>query len=326
MGLAGGAAAVGAAASVASAANSIASSGGGQGYYGGSGVPPSYIPTQQPYADQQYIDFVNQMSGYTNQGAGAVSNIQNNPYAGLSLGTANQASQYGINTLAPMQQGSAASLYGAGQGVLNTAFDPQKALYNRTQQQVGDQANALNAISGLSSSPYGAGVAGQTLSNFNIDWQNQQLQRQLQGIQGAGQAYSGASGLGGSAIQTLGTAGALPYNTYLGQQNDALAGLSAGQGLDANTLNALAAYLKLGQSATSVGQQGANLSFGQNQAIGSGIGQGLSSLASNSSLASLFGGGGGTTVSSPQNLNLGTYGAFDPSGGDAGVVDGGTFQ
>jgi hypothetical protein len=315
MGIGGVAAGIGAAASVASAANSIANSGGGGGggYYGGASMPPSYIPQQQPYADQQYINYLNQLSGYASQGSPYVSNIQNNPYAGGAQTAANQAGKYGVGTLAPMQEGAAAGLYGAGQGILNTAFDPQQALYNRTQQQVMDQANAVNAMSGLSGSPYGAGVAGHTLSNFNIDWQNNLLQRQLQGVQGAGQAYAGASDLGGSAINTLNTAGTLPYNTYMGQQSDALNALSAGQGLDANTLNALAAYLKLGQSATAVGQQGSQIGFGQQQQLGQGLGQALSGLSG--PLSTLFGGGGNTAA----GLGSGGYGYisqpsyYDPS-------------
>src|SRR6185437_6287846 len=176
-----------------------------------------------------------------------------------------------------------------------TGFDPQSALYNRSVQQLQDQLNSVNAQNGVFGTPYGAGLVGQGLGNLNIDWQNAQLQRQLQALQGAGRGFAGASDLGGSAINTLATTGALPYSTYLGQQNDivnAMNSVSGGYnnalGLDQNPLNALAAYLKLGQSATSVGQAGAAQNFGNNQSIGQGIGTALSQLSSNPGLSQLF--------------------------------------
>ena len=313
--------------SIASAGSSIAGmvgggGGGGSsgGYYSGSTPPPTYIPQQQQAADTSYMNLVNSMIPYAQSVPGTImpsstqayQNLAANPYAGGAQAGANTAGAYGTGTLAPMQAAGAQSLYGAGQTgipyasqILQTGFDPQSALYNRTQQQTQDQINAQLGMSGLSGSPYGAGVAAQGLSNFNIDWQNQQLQRQTQAasgygnlVSGAGRGIVGGSDLGGQAMTTMQAGSQLPYSTYMGQQSDVLGAGSqyAGAantafGLDQNTLNALAAYLKLGQSATSIGQQGAAQTAGLNQQLGQSIGSGLSGLSSalnNPSLSSLF--------------------------------------
>lgn len=97
------------------------------------------------------------------------------------------------------------NLYGAGNQVANTAFDPQNALYNRTAQQVQDFSRASQAARGIQTTPYGAGLENQAMSDFNIDWQNQQLARQ---ISGAG-AMAGAYGAGGQQIASGNQLGAM---------------------------------------------------------------------------------------------------------------------
>jgi hypothetical protein len=49
--------------------------------------------------------------------------------------------------------------------------------------------------------PYGAGLTDESNQNFNINWQNQQLQRQLAGLSGIQQANAGAGQLGQGASQ-----------------------------------------------------------------------------------------------------------------------------
>jgi len=69
--------------------------------------------------------------------------------------------------------------------------------------------------------PYGAGLENQALNNFNIDWQNNQLQRQIQGGQAASGLQSGAAG-------QYANASAMPYGaaqTIGGNQFDSLRNL-----------------------------------------------------------------------------------------------------
>lgn len=82
------------------------------------------------------------------------------------------------------------------QQILQTGFDPQKQQYMQMFQQQQDQGNAALAQQGLAGTPYGAGIAQQGNQNFDINWQNQQLGRQNQALQGAGAGLGAA----GSAI------------------------------------------------------------------------------------------------------------------------------
>src|SRR5215469_8665792 len=192
-----------------------------------------------------------------------VTNLQNNPYYSQALGGAQQAAGIGGT--------GANQMVGAANAVLGTGFDPQSALFNQGRQQTLDAANAANAASGLGASPYGAGMTAQDLSNYGINWQNQQLGRQTQALGAAAPQFANAANLAASSA-------ALPSNVYTGQQNQILQALQAqnqagiagagalgnlntqaGQGLGAgaNLQNlGLSEYLGLGQLPyqTSIGQ------------------------------------------------------------------------
>jgi hypothetical protein len=153
--------------------------------------------------------------------------LLNNPGTAGYLQGAGQAGQMGMQA-GGNAFGAGGQLYGMGNQVFNTAFDPQSALYARTQQQLQDQTRASQAARGIQSSPYGAGVENKAMSDFNIDWQNQQLQRQLQGLQGAGNAFGQGAGLQGQGVGMYQQGSALPYmaNQQVGQgQMAALSGL-----------------------------------------------------------------------------------------------------
>jgi hypothetical protein len=194
-------------------------------------------------ADQQWQNLQNQNYNVFSQSQPQLQNLGLQSL-GSQLGAYNQYSpayqqaadiagqQYGnlgtsLTNAANTQFAQQQPLLSAGQQVYNTAFDPQSALYNRTVQQLQDQTGATNSMYGLGSSAAGAGVANQALSNFNIDWQNQQLQRQLAGLQGygsaigqAGQAAAQGGALGGAGAGYTLQGGQIPYETaqYLGAQ------------------------------------------------------------------------------------------------------------
>lgn len=165
----------------------------------------------------------------------------NNPYASGVQTAANAAGQQygalgtqGAAVATGLNQGATSLLPYVSQ-VENTAMDPQSALYNRTLQQVQDQANVANAQNGLTGSPYGAGTTNAATSNFNIDWQNNQLARQAQGISAAstglgavGTAGNNAQNIGTAAAANTGMAGAAPNAAYISNL--------------ANMLNALNSY------------------------------------------------------------------------------------
>lgn len=213
--------------------------------------------------------------------------MMNNPtlnqYMQGAQGAGGAAAQAGNQA----QQGSNL-LMGNANALTQSGFDPQGDLYRKLQQQNTDQSNVINSMYGVQSSPYGAGVANQSNQNFNIDWQNQQLQRQLAASQGAGQAATGAQGLGNSAIQDYLASGSIPYgayttgvggvnnalNTYLGQANQ-------GNQSQQQALQDWMQYLGLGNATAGVNQN----AFGMNQNTAGMYGSSLFPAVSN-----LFGG------------------------------------
>jgi len=209
---------------------SLSCFGGGGG--GGSGITGSvYKPTGLGQADTNWQQlFGNLMANLTGPSGTQntnqmISQAQTNlnpidlygsPYLAAMTAAGNQAGQqYGglaqnaINTGNVMQQaggtdlGVQTALDAAGSTAWNTALDPQQALYQRTAQQVQDQSRANTAAAGLGTSPYAAGLENQAASNFNIDWQNQQLQRQLEGLSGLGTAAQKGAQIGAAGTQNL---------------------------------------------------------------------------------------------------------------------------
>lgn len=180
----------------------------------------SVLPGQQQGASSLQ-SYINQIVPQQLQGIGAVQQ------GGQQTGQA----QYGLGG---QLAGQTSMLGGAGlpgigglqsgaQSLLNTGFDPQNALHDRTQTQVMDGLQAANAAAGIGSSPYGAGLVGQGLNNFNIDWQNQQLQRQQAALSGAGSAYGQAGNLGTQALGNY-NSGYTGAGNLFGQGNSSLAG------------------------------------------------------------------------------------------------------
>jgi hypothetical protein len=88
-------------------------------------------------------------------------------------------------------------MFAGAQQALNEGFDPQNEYYNRAAGNQQDQMRQSQGARGLSMQPYGAGLENQGMSNFNIDWRNQQLQRQATAANTASQLWN----QGGQAIQ-----------------------------------------------------------------------------------------------------------------------------
>lgn len=315
--------------SAAGAAVSGAMSPSTSGGSGGGGGPSYYVPTGLQTADQQwqalqaqnYDTYMNNNLGqYGLQSLYGGLNASNQYGPGYQNAAGAAGQQYA--GLGQQLQGAAGLDFGAQQGLLNagqqvyqTALDPQNALYDRTLNQVQQQTGATNSMYGLGSSAAGAGVQNQALSNFNIDWQNQQLQRQLSGLQGYGQAAGQAGQLAGQGA-ALGQAGA--QSTLLGGQlpYQTAQSISAVPGSLANTYGAFLnqnlygpaegimgqtiPYLNYGQGAQSVPFQAQSQGAG---AAGALVGQGIQGLGNAVQNAGGF-----------SNLFSGTTGSF--GGGD----------
>lgn len=276
-------------------------------------MPATYNYANTPGADQGAYSGMGSLNQY-NIAAGLIPQYQqiaqqgvNNPYAQGYQQNANTTGQAGFNSGANLA-GTALGQLPNVSALMSLGFDPQNALYARTQNQNEQQNLARLGNSGVGSTPYGQGVAGQANNNFNIDWQGQQLQRALAGSQGASSLLGSIGGATNTGLNQMQAGGALPYSTF--------------QGINANALNTLGQTGAFGSSAAAIpqqqiqdylaylsgatGQQGANnqtgqlglnqanSSFQQSQQLGQQLGGGLAGLgrAWGNGGNSWFGGGG----------------------------------
>ncbi len=181
----------------------------------------NYQPQNMGGADTQAFGGIgnlgnfNTYAQYLPQAQDITQGMINNPGAPSWL----QGAQYAQG----MGQAGANNAFGAGGGLMslggniaNTAFDPQNDLYARTLGQVTDQTRAGQAARGIATTPYGAGLEDQATRNFNIDWQNNQLQRQIAGGQATGSLVGQGAGLQAGAPGQYYAASGLPYQTNLG--------------------------------------------------------------------------------------------------------------
>ncbi len=275
------------------------SSGGGNG-----GNSPMYMPTGEAAVDQSWQNMYNQQGQIANQ-----TNQQTSPYYGQSLaqgeavnyqpylqgaqqagnmygqvGQAAQGQMAGYGQQAQTALGQQQQMYGAGNQIMQTAFDPQQALYQQTQQQVTDQTRAGQAARGLGNSAEGSMEESNAMSNFDINWQNAQLQRQAQGISSGvaanqagvqqgnlyGQNQQAGLAAGNTAATAYGLQGQTPMQAqqYAAAQPGTVANqyqqyMAGQQGMNTTAMNGAQSYMGLGQTA---GNANYNASTAQNAA------------------------------------------------------------
>lgn len=183
-------------------------------------------------------------------GLGGIGNLNINPgnsYAsGLSTAGGAGLSAGGLGTLPYAQQ------------ILSQSFDPLSQVYNQQFANNQNETNAVNAMSGVASTPYGAFLNQQSNQDFDLNWQNNLLNRMTQGAQGASTLLGGA----GNAISTGTQVGqSVPgfSNTQLQQQiADYLAYLQGGTGAS----NAATGQYSAEANAAIGNQQLSNQAFG----------------------------------------------------------------
>ena len=144
-------------------------------------------------------------------------------YAPGAMGSAQMGSAEAMSQGKQLAGSTAGDLPYA-QQALATGFNANNALYNTELGAITDQTRAAEAARGISMSPYGAGVEGNTLMNFNQQWQQQQLQNQataagtaatLQGantqaVSAGGQLELAGAMLPTQALSSIMQAGAIP--------------------------------------------------------------------------------------------------------------------
>ncbi|MBK1820356.1 MULTISPECIES: hypothetical protein [Burkholderia cepacia complex] len=318
-----------------SVAGGLVSSAMSPGTSGGSNGGSYYVPTGLPTADQTWqalLAGLNTGFGNRNLDQYALQSLQNgytnNSIYGPAYQNAANSASVGythagdaLTDIGNLDMATQRSLLGAGQNVYQMGLDPQNALYDRTLNQLTQQTGATNSMYGLGSSAAGAGVQNQALSNFNIDWQNNQLSRALQGLQG----YAGAANTAGSYGQAGANAltqapqytlagGSTPYN--VAQTISGMPGQLAntyGSFLNSNVygpaeglMNSIIQYMTNGNGAQAVPFQSQAQGAG---ALGSMVSQGISGALGNyfggSSTPQYFG-----STQSPGNYAGTGYGGY----------------
>lgn len=135
--------------------------------------------------------------------------------------------------------------------VANMGLDPQNEIYNGLQRQMLDQTRSRLASSGLSGTPYAAGVEGSNLGALQTAWENNKLNRATQAGETANTMLQGYGTLSreGAGLQTAAPMTQLAISEGLG----GLAGnyLAKDQQAIADWLQ----YLGQGTQANSVGTQ-----------------------------------------------------------------------
>jgi hypothetical protein len=306
---------------------------------GGGGKPPAaYTPQWQSGADSTLSGNLASQSSDASSISGfalpqlqqQTTNLINDPNAASAMSTANSSSAMG-EAAGQQQMGVGQGLYGLASSlspmasqIYQTAFDPQGQLYQQQYQQSQDAQNAMAAMYGVSSGPYGANLAAQNANNFNLQWGNNQLGRETQGAS----AISGLDALGGSldqtgaglqsqGLNTYQTAGMLPYVTSQGIYGNNLSALGSYAGAAGSAMqpgasvdSGLSSYLGLGQSATQLNQQRQQMMYQQQAATMSGIGS-LAGMAlapftggMSMGMGSLFGGGVGNGASAGGAMSM----------------------
>lgn len=258
-------------------------------------TPAPYMPPGQQQAGGDYSTItgglVNQIAAGQTPGQvfwpdiqAGVSNTINNPYQSTLLNSATSGAAAGPQ----LQQGGLAALMAldpASQQTLDAGFDPQQALFNRTQGQVLDQTNVANAMSGVNNTPYGASVDANALGNFDINWQNNQLARMVQALSGAGSGFQSGLQTGTSGVNAGIQAGAAPYGAFNTSQANDLNALTTGTSTGNagyqptySTLDALMNYLNLGQGASKNASAVNAQNLANTGSIFSGVGQTIGSI------------------------------------------------
>lgn len=248
-----------------------------------------------------------------------VSGLNNNPFAALFQGGAGTGSNMGFNA-ANLASGGGDYLTQLAHAIGNQSFDPQNALYGRTQQQLQEQTRASNEARGINNTPYGAGVENKAMGDFNIDWQNNILQRMIGGGTTAGNLMNSGVNLAGMAPGMAYQAGQMPYQAFntMGQNKlgnlDALAkaGINA-QAIPNQAIQQWLSYIGAGNTANQVSNQNAQvagqnnqLGFLQNQLVGNQLGQAFNSFNKNGGFNPSTYGGGGSSGGYPMNINAPT--------------------
>lgn len=186
------------------------------------------IPGGGMEADQNFMAALRKVVDQSGQNSALVDPVLRQAFQGLMgidmsglIGAGQQAGQqYGdLSQLSQLYSGQfgqqAQQQFGAGQDYYNMARDPNNQLRDYLQQQTVDQSRASSSARGIGMGANAAGLENDANRNFQMNWQQNLLNRAGQGLQGMNQSNA----LGGADLQgSMAMAGQAPgYTMQAGQ-------------------------------------------------------------------------------------------------------------
>lgn len=225
---------------------------------GGSGAPGAtgYVPQWQSGADTNWQAILQWMQQQAMGDAIRVSPMASAALdkfqAGLPV-MQDRMNHYGdtLDGQAYIDYNRGNTLASAGDTLWKTAADPEDALRTSMRQQTVDSSRAASSARGIGMGGESAGLESQATGNFDMNWQDRQLQRQIQAASGLTGAYDAAGRYGTAGNAALAGANSMYTGSYMLPYQGISAYTGAMSGIY-NPLQAiggdLAQYMGLGQS------------------------------------------------------------------------------
>lgn len=175
---------------------------------GAIGSKPTYsgfYPSAGPAEEQKWMQAMNAIQSAVDRNTGLVDPVLLDSYSkllgidlnGLVQSGATAGGQYsGLSDTATAGAdaltGAGGRTLAAGNDVYNLARDPQHELHDYMREQTIDTSRAADSARGIAMGGVSAGNESDAVRKFEMDWQNQELARSLQGLQGlTGSGYYG---------------------------------------------------------------------------------------------------------------------------------------
>lgn len=156
-----------------------------------------YVPNYTGQTDQRFQDAMSAIVQATDRNTGLVDPILLESFSsmlGIDLSGIVQAGQKAggeYAELGDLAAGGAGTMFdqsgkmfGAGQDIYEMGRDPRGTQHDFMRHGAVEDARAADSARGIAMSPLSSGHESDAVRNFEMDWQNQQLGRASQGLQG----------------------------------------------------------------------------------------------------------------------------------------------
>jgi len=231
---------------------------------GSSSAPMAYTPANQAGADASYTSTLNNLTAGNQQTYNTAQSGFNDTYSAVKNNPFYAQAQTGANAAGAAQyaggqadMANANTMNNFAPSIIASGFDPTSALYNNQMKQAQDASSIASSQAGVAGSPFAAGMQGDATTNFNLNWQASQAQKQQQAISALAGLFGSSGSLAAEGSQQMAQGAAMPAQAYNANQDSimkALSQLVSGTNAAGSALNKdvgqYGDYLNIGQGAT----------------------------------------------------------------------------